>query len=75
MLEYSRTPERFEDTDNIVEELTTDRSKATKPSTLSPESHPSGMRIVDEGPSTFAAPAAQGEIDMNKIFCNHPFDD
>ena len=62
IFEYSR-PQPFEDTDNNVdnvEELTTDRSAATKPSSLSPEPQPSGIRIVDERPTTFRAPATQG---------------
>ena len=63
MFEYSR-PHPFEDADNNVEELTTDRhrSAATKPSSLSPQpqTQPSGIRIVDERPTTFRAPAPQG---------------
>ena len=63
IFEYSR-PQLFEDTDNNVdnvEELTTDRSAATKPSSLSPQPQPSGTRIVGERPTTVRAPAAQGE--------------
>ena len=64
IFEYSR-PQPFEDTDNNVdnvEELTTDRSAATKPSSLSPQPQlqPSGTRIVGERPTTVRAPAAQG---------------
>ena len=47
-------------TDNNEQELTTDRSTVTKPSSLSPEPQPSGIRIVDERPTTFRAPATQG---------------
>ena len=69
MFEYSR-PQPFEDTDNNEPELTTDRSTVTKPSSLSPQPQPSGIRIVDERPTTFRAPAAQGGGYKYKIlFC------
>ena len=59
IFDYSR-PQPAEDTDDSVEELTTDGSLATKPSLPSPEPQPSGIRIVDERQTTSRTPATQG---------------
>ena len=59
IFDYSR-PRPSEDTDDSVEELTTDGSPGTKPSRLSPEPQHEGIRIVDERQTTFRTPAAQG---------------